>query len=178
MDKPGTFGAVSVVSFAIDLALKVIDFKSAPLSVGLLMLAFGSGLYAVALLSQSSRPALYWRWDWPWWGRVPLDLAAALAFRRLDGTIWVRFALDQAGEEKRLDHMAKALAGEVKIYGRKRPGQHQIISDFSLAGGTIHQGGKVLNAWGNPTPMFEDLQIERSDLWWALKSMKRQTEEP
>ena len=117
----------------------------------------------------------WWPFDWPWWGSIPLGFAAKRAFKRLDGTEWVRFALDQKTEIERIDMMATYLKGEVKISGRKPPGEYRFIPENPARHGLIHGGGETLHMFGNREPLFQDLRIERSDFWWALRSMKRQS---
>ena len=176
MDKPTTYGAISLLLFATNGALAVIDFKSAPLSVALLFVAFASLLYATALWFQKPRIALYWRWDWPWWGLVPLNLAAEFSFKRLRGTDWERLALDYPTPEERLNHMARYLAKEAReIYGRVPPGDLRPISAATTRVAFIRGGGTSLHMLGNSPALCEDLHIHRTDLWRAIKSMKCQS---
>ena len=169
--KTAASGGSGLVLIFVDWALKMIDFKSEPLGhtlavLGLLCLAYALFHWCTV----TPRVALYWRWDWPWWGLVPLPAAAELAFERLRGTDYEREALRRATAEERLDHMATYLAFESRaIYGRRAPGQLRVLPSLMVhAGGQIEGGGTRLRPYGNPDPYAEDLHIHRGDLWAAL----------
>jgi hypothetical protein len=119
----------------------------------------------------------WWPFDWPWWGSIPLDVAAKRAFGRLEGTEWARVALMERHEEERLDIMAAYLIGESpRLLARRPPASHEEFSGIALRIGEVRGGGKTLHMMGNDLPFREDLRIERSVFWQAIKSMRHKNE--
>jgi hypothetical protein len=177
MDRKAIGAALAaLLSFVAGLA-SMINFKALPLSIVLWTVTAFCLLYLLALWLQAApRVAwLYWKWDWPWWGIVPLSAAAELAFNRLRGTDYESEALRHPTAEERLDHMAMYLAIEAReIYGRKPPGALRIVPRLMYQAAGQFQGGAArIHGWGNPEPFAEDLHIARADLWAALSYIEQ-----
>lgn len=153
------------------------DFKSV-LAAHLLwaLLAIVSIWWLLSRSGVSGWLAPRWPYNWPWWGSVPLDLAARIAFRRLDGTGWEGFAIAASKfEADRLDTMATYLMHTVPILGRKPPRAHEIIfGQYHRLICEIRGGAKTLHVPGNVEPVFEDLHIERFRLWRAIEQLRRE----
>lgn len=139
-------------------------------------------LALIALLhwaGTSTLPALYWRWNWPWWGMVPLSRAAELAFKRLRGTDYAREALYKPTEEQRLDCMAEFVARASRgIYCRRPPEPLRPLARTVIDLSEIKGGGSRLHATNNPEPYVEDLHIRRADLWEALARLEKDAKRP
>lgn len=165
---------VSASGFVFGVALQISDFKSLPLAYALWGATVVGLLWAAAVAFDTPIVMAHWRWDWPWWGSIPLSDGARIAYRRLEGTVWVHLAQQHPTEAERLEHMASYLGGEVKILGRKPPGTHAFLSEMALSMGNYSERGNTIHMPGNPAPYRVELRIQRSDLWRAIKSMKNQ----
>ncbi len=162
----------SLITFVAGSALQVSGYQNPYLAGTLFLVALGLFVYALRDLEYFAQ-----FYSFLPFGKISLFEGARLAYERLKGTLWSnaaeRLSLPRNSPEGILDYMAVALSQDSPIYGRRPPStQLERIDEREFKRGTITGGGKVLGQYGESSPAYLDLAIERRELRRAIKRMK------
>ena len=163
-------------------------FPELPSVVWKILFFVGIAMMLFALVSSALSFTLY-RWvpmwkvsfnGWlPFRRLVPLQIAARIAYEKLDGTVAARTAEKPMNNQpgNPIQWFATAIIGidrgRIPIYGVK-PGQQKItrIPDYEIPKCTVTNDASALERWGNNNPRFTEIAVTRSDLNMRIKEIK------